>query len=567
MKKFIAFLSAAVLCWTAAAQSWEEALLFSGTEYGGTARSIGMGNALTAVGGDPGSITLNPAGSAVAAYSQFTLTPGLTLSVGSAVGDARGYGDVVRDNYTRATLPNLAFVLNRNTGRRSGWKRTSVGFVLNATDNYTRRFNASGVNESTSYAASLATSADGYSPEVLADGDWFYSGSDPARRPEWVDRVALLSDMISTSASLPANRYLGVSEVLGMQDGTLVPMLPYPLRQHYGAQASGGKHDMVFNFAADYADILYLGLNMGVTLIDYGFAEYWQEMPEDPDFFPPIEYEGGVRAVWESLRMRRNYRLRGSGVYLKAGVLWRPVAGLRIGAAVQTPTFTDMAARNAFSGEVHFSGRNSTSCTSPEDQWAYSLVTPARYSVGAAYSFGSFAVLSADYEWVNYRSARFDTATGDYGDLPAYMSDANLDIRDALGGAHHFRAGVELKPLPALSLRAGFNYTGGAQRNFLEYYLDSAGYTQVELTPLSAGERAAQARYGVSAGIGYAAGAFFADAAVRFRTAPKEYVTPYFYYGYDTDYTDKFIDADVDVPEIEARYRFFDAVLTLGWRF
>ena len=56
------------------AQTAYDALLFSENDYEGTARSVAMGNAFTALGGDLGSIGINPAGSAVAGYSQFTLS-------------------------------------------------------------------------------------------------------------------------------------------------------------------------------------------------------------------------------------------------------------------------------------------------------------------------------------------------------------------------------------------------------------------------------------------------------------------------------------------------------------
>jgi hypothetical protein len=66
------------------AQTAYDGLLFSENNYEGTARSVAMGNAFTALGGDLGSITINPAGSAVAGYSQFTITPGLTFSASTA---------------------------------------------------------------------------------------------------------------------------------------------------------------------------------------------------------------------------------------------------------------------------------------------------------------------------------------------------------------------------------------------------------------------------------------------------------------------------------------------------
>jgi len=570
MKRIIAFVLGAVVCISAAAQSWDEALYLVENEYSGTARGVAMGNALTAIGGDIGSVVFNPAGSAVAAYTQFSITPGLTLAVSNASGSfaenyregtytPRGFGDHINSSYARMKMPNLGFVIHLDTGRRSGWKSTSFGFVVNSTGNYTQRFNASGENELTSYAASLASSATGYSASALSGGDWFSENT-----PEWVDRVGYMSGMFNGLPDV-ANGYIALSEVRSSTTGDC--FIPAPLKQNYGVQRTGYKADIILNFAANYADRLYLGANLGITTLNYGMAEYWQEGPANADEFAPISYTDGTSATFQQLRMKRSYKLRGSGVYLKVGALWRPVAGLRIGAAIQTPTFLDMVSRNAFSGEVSLGGKSTSPYNSPEDEWGYALVNPFRYNFGLAYSIGNFAVVSADYELVNYRRMRYTTASNDFGGIPAYMSDANLDIKDVLGCSHQVRAGVEVKPTPALALRAGFNYATGAQRNFIDYYLDQNDNVQVELTALDSQQRRAQSRTSVSVGAGYSFGSFFLDAAFRARFVPKEYITPYVYYAFDTSYTDKYVDWDVEVPEIMVQSHLFDAMLTLGWRF
>ena len=135
MKKIILFTLASALAVTASAQSWQDALLYSENEYGGTARSIALGNALTAVGGDLGSLGINPAGSAVAGYSQITVSPALSFSVAQATSDnpELAYGDRVSTLYTRMKLPNLGMVAIINTGRRHGIKRVSFGFLYNST--------------------------------------------------------------------------------------------------------------------------------------------------------------------------------------------------------------------------------------------------------------------------------------------------------------------------------------------------------------------------------------------------------------------------------------------------
>ena len=62
-KQTIAILLLAAFAADAGAQTVADALRFSDNNYYGTARSISMGNAFTALGGDLGSISLNPAGS------------------------------------------------------------------------------------------------------------------------------------------------------------------------------------------------------------------------------------------------------------------------------------------------------------------------------------------------------------------------------------------------------------------------------------------------------------------------------------------------------------------------
>ena len=70
MKSLKMICVAAVLTsvYSLSAQNMYDAINLSRNEYLGTARSMALGNAVTAVGGDLGMIGINPAGSAVASY-------------------------------------------------------------------------------------------------------------------------------------------------------------------------------------------------------------------------------------------------------------------------------------------------------------------------------------------------------------------------------------------------------------------------------------------------------------------------------------------------------------------
>ncbi|MGN1226231.1 MAG: hypothetical protein ACI4TL_03240, partial [Candidatus Cryptobacteroides sp.] len=81
MKRYIIAALALFASLGLGAQNMYDAYRYSATDYLGTARVLGLGGAVTAVGSDLGTISYNPAGSAVARYSQFSFSPSLSTSV------------------------------------------------------------------------------------------------------------------------------------------------------------------------------------------------------------------------------------------------------------------------------------------------------------------------------------------------------------------------------------------------------------------------------------------------------------------------------------------------------
>ena len=130
MKKAIFLLAACGITLSAGGQTMYNALDFSENNYYGTARTVAMGNAFTALGGDIGGLTINPAGSAVAGYSQITITPSLNIAVNTAQGtayngEANGFERRMRNSATRFTLPNVGVSLNFDTHRTRGLKASA----------------------------------------------------------------------------------------------------------------------------------------------------------------------------------------------------------------------------------------------------------------------------------------------------------------------------------------------------------------------------------------------------------------------------------------------------------
>ena len=533
MKRILAVVFLSALALQAGAQDWRDALNYSENDYLGTARSVGMGNAMTAVGGDLGSLTFNPAGSAVASYSQFTITPGLSISTVTAQGTlSDGFQDRIKNRNSRMGMPNFGAMMVYDTRNKRGLKRISFGIVGNVTRDYTNKLRATGTNASTSVAGSLASQADGYTTGVL-DGSFYGSNI-----PSWETMVGWQSGIVEQING----SYVGLTESL-LDNGKIV--LTDKIGQYYGLDRKGSKYDLLMNFGLDFNDKFYLGANIGITTVSYRSDETRSE-----EALAGVNYGND----FQSLRIRSAYYDDGTGLYAKVGFIARPFNGLRIGAAIQTPTL--MTVRETYQLEARsVAEKIEMSSSSPRDEWYYNVTAPWRANVGIAYTIGKLGLISADYEYTDFRTMKLSAYDEAYY---TDFSEANLDIQDFTGPVHALRLGAELKPMPEMALRVGYNLTTGAQYNTLS--------DDGRVVSLSDDERYNQLRSAVSFGVGYSSpGSFFADFAIRFQYLPNEYFTPYWYYYREAGRT--YTDYSVATPEVCAQSALCNALLTLGWRF
>lgn len=526
------------------AQTAYDALMFSENNYEGTARSVAMGNAFTALGGDLGAVTINPAGSAVAGYSQITITPSLTFSSNTAKG-VSPYADgslpyfqrEMRSRMATFDLPNVGVTYNWDTGRKSGFKNITFGFVVNQTNSWNEDIYANGTNSTTSFMGALATDAtnNGYLAADLAAEDAYDF------MPSWKAVTGFKSGMISTFGGYD-DQYVGASELIfeNSATGETEIVVGGPLEQTYGRRVDGGKYEYAFNVGANISDFVYIGANLGINSITYSYDEYFMEKAVDPTDFE-IALDNGQSMFFEQMKYKNSYNADGTGVFGKFGVIVTPGFGLRIGAAVQTPTLTTMTETWAEDGETRFSNE-SYSALSPFVEAQYSFRSPLRANFGIAYTLGSLGLISVDYEMCDYSKMRYDTNNTDW----SYFEEVNDDIRKRFGTAHMLRAGLEVKPLPELAIRAGYNLSTGAEK------LDVWGN---KLEPLL--------NHSASFGLGFSSkGSFFADVAAKTRFIPDEYFMPY---------EDYIFDAEGNVaefaPEIRNKSSLWKVLLTIGWRF
>ena len=571
---FTALLSLTAIA--AGAQTMYDGLNYSQNNYYGTARSIGMGNAMTAVGGDLGSIGINPAGSAVAGYSQFTITPNLTISSMNAsysaypVGGADRFTNEQNKRLTRFSMPNIGLTFNWKTGNGSGLKAITYGLVVNGTNNFTGKMLAGGRNDKTSYQSAMAVAADGYDMDFLngysidkdgkrVDRGWdypYYYGDDFQNDPN-KGKFAPWNVIANAQAGSIANygdtddpsyywRYKATTEGYsntGEKDanGNYIYdiFLAGPLNQAYSRNITGSKYDVLFNVGFNFGDTFFVGANLGVTSLNYNYDECYKEAAENPSAFE-IDFGDKGKTCFSDYRTRYSYTADGSGVFGKIGFLWRPVDGLRVGAAVQTPTIMEINERwiqdvNLNYTDASFNG----SAKTPEGDYSYRLRSPYRLNAGAAFTFAGMALLSADYEMTDYSTMKFMSKDGGWSNDT--FSSLNDQIRNCMGVSHMVRIGAEFKPLPEIAVRAGYNFTTTP-----EYVYEGNSKTKLN-DRINA----------FSVGLGYSSnGSFFADIAARMTMLADEYISPY------ADYL-----SDLASPMILNKRDIYNVTATIGWRF
>ena len=501
------------------AQTLDGAILAAENNYYGTARSIALGNAVSALGGDLGSIGINPAGSAVANYSQVTFTPGLINSkIGTSYTSPEGNKFFNQLNKNYGKLPNVGTTLVFPTGSGSSF---TFGFIANSTNVYDETFSVYGRNASTSQLGALAQLANGIDHSYFEDGNSGYYDLQTAFDAYLIDEITGTTD-----------QYIGATEnkYIDEQSGEIFVELGDEIGQNYYRRRTGYKTDLLLNFGYNFMDQLYLGVNIGLPVFEYR---------DDFTFTETSLRDGYFQTGFRKSEEYEYVEYSGAGAYAKFGVIWRPIGGLRVAATYQTPTHFLIDEFYGWSSYLDATEITGNETKYADGQFSYRLTTPSIAGLGVAYTIGNIGLVSFDWERANYSKMYYSLDKMASSSYSGTISDVNSEIFDYGGTATQYRIGGELMLTPALALRAGFTEND---------------------RKTSDGTYAVRRSY--SGGLGYSSdGSFFVDLALRWNVHPD-----YNNYPYDL-YNDNYTELIYESPVISATRRSLDAVVTVGLRF
>ncbi|HLP74250.1 MAG TPA: hypothetical protein VK155_15195 [Bacteroidales bacterium] len=436
--KRISFVILTFLCASAGifAQNVDDALRYSQIFYGGTSRFTSMGGAFTAIGGDISSLSQNPAGLGVFRSSEISISPQLSHTKT----DAGFFGR--SSNYVYNFGLNQAGIVSNLISNASGLISLNAGYSFNKTNNLNQSVRIQGINTGSSMADYWARSSQGTHYKDLLDA----AG------------IAYDAWVIDTITGSGGRSYGTVFNNYGDNPPSVYGQ---NVRRLITDEGFTGEHAL--SIGGNYENKIYFGATLGINKIKYtGHFEHL----ESTDAALPSEFK--------NFTYTDHFENSGTGYSIKIGAIFRPVEMLRLGIAFHSPTWYKINEYFYEDISSNFTGGGKYNFSVDPQRYQYALATPFRVLAGAAVQIGKMGLLSADYEFVDYSTARF-SETGDGYDY----SEKNDIIKSTLKPVNNLRFGGELR-LDKLYLRGGYGYYGKAFRSGednqdLQYNAISAG--------------------------------------------------------------------------------------------
>ena len=254
------------------------------------------------------------------------------------------------------------------------------------------------------------------------------------------------------------------------------------------------------------------------------------------------EIIGETNNKLEKFSMYQDFTSSGVGINFKAGFIYRPIPVLRLGFAIHTPTYYDLDAYANNNVSAKFTelpvedAKPTEKFEYGESAWtdySYKLKTPWRLMASAATVLGQRAIISFDYEYVDYTTAKYsnDGAKNEY-------LETNNAIKAIYKSTHNFRAGAEYRFNSVFCLRGGYAYS-------------ASPYTKGEMNEKNDIQT-------ITGGLGLNFGVFYADLAYLHKNSK---LNGLFYY-YETSKGEV-----IESPEFQTKFKDNEFRLTLGIRF
>ena len=480
------------------AQDEFDALRYGYTTYNGTARSMSIGNAMGSVGGDFSSLSINPAGIGIYRRGEFVFSPSFNVMTNNST----YLGNTINTSSTKLNFSQFGLVLTSvkkgNAYKKSAWKAGSFAFGMNRNETYKNEYVYSGNNQKSSLIEK-------YAEEFNALGGINAVGS--VSYPAYAAYQTWLIDRGFDADSNQAVAYVPYA------DG---------IKQTKRVYETGGMQEYVISAGGNYQEKLMIGATLGIPRVVYNRTLQFDE--ED--------ISGDKNNDFKYMYFTEKLSTTGTGINLKLGAIFKPVNNFRFGLAFHTPSYIQFNDISYVEMETHTDSLLQNPLSSYTQDTAlsfnYGQTTPYKALVSATALFNQYGFITADIEYVDYASMKYNYGQG-------YENESQLInsvIKNTYKGAMNIRVGAEAK-LKEFAFRLGVAYYGSPYKNTVNN----------------------ASRINISGGVGYRAKNWFLDAAYVYATQKTQQM-PY-----------TLIRANADVQAANIQNNVSKVLFTLGMKF
>ena len=531
MKKWIKILSISLILVGTSGQVraqfgyYNEALLFSRTQYGGSARIQAIGGAQVALGGDVSLAASNPAGLGFFNRNSFTFSPGVDLHSSSS-----NYFGTNTSNYrNKFVMPQIGLVLNNNRGDAlpDDFKGGSFAIALQRTNDFNNYYQYSGVNGSSSIVNSFIANVGALYPDQLTGYDAIAYDHFLIDEADYNTADPFLFNVINGNTYISPNIADGTIEGYESVLGNYYGSIP---RQSERIRTSGGQYVLNGSWGGNFKDIFYFGAGLGIHFLNYDRTRNYTET----DF----QIDGNRDDLINSISIRDRLSIEGSGVNATIGAIARPLPYLTFGISYHTPTYYVLNEESDFTFVTDWSDNAFYVYGSDTIQMGYiatesdifltdySLRTPSRLNMGTAVFLGKNGFISGEVEFVDYRTSQLQS--NDFE-----VIDDNDAIYDSYRDVVNYKLGAEIR-FDELRFRGGYNYQADPFRT----------------------QDIDRSVVGYSGGIGYRNKDYFIDFSTVYRESRQQYSAYFLPENYAGG-----------TPSVNTKFSSISSMVTVGFTF
>ena len=210
--KWIFALSMILAVGTASAQNLYDAERLSSNELNGTARFVGMGGAMGALGGDISTIGTNPAGIGIFRSSDVSVSFGYNTSSASS----KYMGTSMKEDKSRASFDQIGFVYSNKIGNSTSLRYVNFGFNYHKSKNFNRIFSMGGPLDGFSQTWQMTTALENAGINEGELNDIFESEGNPYTSSAYANFPVLgLMGIRTGLVGWEANSHLGYDSPAG----------------------------------------------------------------------------------------------------------------------------------------------------------------------------------------------------------------------------------------------------------------------------------------------------------------------------------------------------------------